>query len=274
MSLIEIDAALCKKDGFCVSDCPAVILRQADKDSIPEMIPGKEANCLVCGHCVAVCPHGAFNHRQVPLESCLPIEKSNTVSRDQAVQFLRSRRSIRHFKQKTPSRKEIQELIEIARYAPTGGNTQEVSWTVFYNRDDLVTIAGLTIDWMREAVETPPPEGAAPYYPLLISAWDAGLEVITRNAPVLLIASCPGGRRNSMVDLSIALAYLELAALPLGLGTCWAGLVQAALLHSAELQAFIGLPEDHTAHYPMMLGFPKYRYHRLPERKAPPITWR
>ncbi len=274
MSLIQIDESLCKKDGFCVSDCPAVIIQQRDKESIPEMVPGGEQICLMCGHCVAVCSSGALNHLRVPVDSCPPVQKENVINTEQAFQFLRSRRSIRRFKEKAPTKEQIQELIEVARYAPTGSNTQQVVWTVLTEKSDLKRIAELTVDWMRSAVENPPPEGIASYFPLLIAAWDAGMDPITRDAPVLLVASTPGGARNSQVDLSIALSYLELAAVPMGMGTCWAGLAQAALLNSKQLQDFISLPESHTSHYPMMLGFPKFRYHRMPERKEPQIFWK
>jgi hypothetical protein len=60
----------------------------------------------------------------------------------------------------------------------------------------------------------------------------------------------------------------------MGLGTCWAGLLKGALLGWPPLQKAIGLPEDHTHHYPMMLGYPKAKYFRMPQRKQPKITWK
>jgi hypothetical protein len=36
----------------------------------------------------------------------------------------------------------------------------------------------------------------------------------------------------------------------------------------------VGLPEGHTHFYPMMIGYPRFRYHRLPERKPPQISWK
>ena len=77
-----------------------------------------------------------------------------------------------------------------------------------------------------------------------------------------------------MVDLTLALAYFELAAPSLGIGTCWAGLLQAALLAYPPLKEALGLPEGHPHHYPMMVGCRKAKYFRLPERKPPKITWR
>ncbi|MFH1984982.1 MAG: hypothetical protein ABIL58_24330 [Pseudomonadota bacterium] len=84
----------------------------------------------------------------------------------------------------------------------------------------------------------------------------------------------PKANANGLVDVSIALSYLELAALPLGVGTCWAGLLRAAMLATPELVASMGLPEGHTWFYPMMIGYPKFKYHRLPERNAPVIHWK
>ena len=61
MTLFTIDPEKCKRDGICVNECPARIIVQADKDSVPSLVEGGEALCINCGHCVAVCPHEAFS---------------------------------------------------------------------------------------------------------------------------------------------------------------------------------------------------------------------
>jgi nitroreductase len=66
------------------------------------------------------------------------------ISEEQAVQFLRSRRSIRAFIKDRPVEKEtIKKLIEIARYAPTGGNSQMVEWTVFTDKAKMKELSRL-----------------------------------------------------------------------------------------------------------------------------------
>jgi hypothetical protein len=55
------------------------------------------------------------------------------------------------------------------------------------------------------------------------------------------------------------------------LGTCWAGLVQQAIISLPALKDFLGVPADH--HYPMMLGYPKGKYYRLIARKPPKISF-
>jgi hypothetical protein len=60
----------------------------------------------------------------------------------------------------------------------------------------------------------------------------------------------------------------------LGLGTCWAGLVYGAIRGSAEVREAVGLPEGHPYYYPLMVGYPKPKYTRVPERNTPKITWK
>ena len=274
MGLLAIDESKCKKDGLCAADCPVVIIRFKDKDSFPELAPGGEKMCLRCGHCVAVCPHGALSHAEVPLAKSLPIHKEASVNHEQAVQFLRSRRSVRRFKDKPVEKETLQQLIEIARYAPTASNTQLLEWIVINDKEQIRGLSELAIEWMRQVLEKDPEPVSAPYLPLLVVAWDMGMDVILHGAPSLVVASAPKEDSNGMVDLTLALSYLELAAPSLRLGTCWAGLLQGALRSSEPLKQALGIPEGHPHHYPMMIGYPKVKYYRMPERKEPKITWK
>ena len=73
---------------------------------------------------------------------------------------------------------------------------------------------------------------------------------------------------------TIALSYLDLAASSFGLGTCWAGYFHAAATMWPPMRNAVDLPERHTCFGAMMIGYPKYTYHRLPLRNEPRITWR
>lgn len=272
--MIQVDPEKCKRDGICKEECPVGIIDWGKGDGLPQMVDGGERSCLLCGHCVAVCPNGALSHRLVPLEQCPPLKEEWMVNLDETVQLLRSRRSVRNFQERPVEREKIQKLIEIARYAPTGGNLQMVHWTVFTSRETLKRMASLAIDWIRKLIQTSPSGSLPPYMPRIVAGWDSGKDTVLRKAPVVLIASSPKQDPNGMVNVTLALSYLELAALPMGLGTCWAGILQRALQSYDPLRELVALPEGHTHHYPMMLGYPKFRYFRLPERKPPKIQWR
>ena len=273
MELLIIDETKCKKDGMCTRECPMAIINLKDGNGFPEMVAGGEGICNNCGHCVAICPNGALSHASVPIDRSPLIAKELEISEEQAVQFLRSRRSVRFFRKQPVEKEKLQRLTEIARYAPSGGNLQLVEWMVFTDADRIKEIARLTVEWMRNLMaETP--QLVPPYFPLFIRAWDIGYNSVTWRAPVLIVASAPREATTGMVDVSLALCYLDLVAQKPGLGTCWAGLVEAALQGSAAVRESMGLPDGHPYHYAMMLGYPRSKYTRLPERKAPKITWK
>ena len=210
-----------------------------------------------------------------PSKTLPPIKKELAISEAQAVQFLRSRRSIRFYTEKPVERETIQRLIEVARYAPTGGNSQLVEWVAISGSARIHEISAAAVRCLREMLDKDPSIAvAAPYLPTTLANFDAGYDSILRNAPALLIASAPKEASNGMVDLTMALSYLDLLAPVMGLGTCWAGLLQRAILSSPSLKESLGVPPAHPYHYPMMLGYPNVKFYRLPERKPPKITFR
>ena len=273
MGLLNIDHDKCKKDGICAGECPMAIIQMDPLEGYPRLIPKTEEVCLRCGHCIAVCPHGALQHTRIPMEQCPTIHKDLIINREQAVQFLRSRRSVRLYQDKPVEKEKIQELIEIARYAPTAGNLQMVNWRIIADPEKIHKLSELTVEWMRSILEKAPEAAHPPYFPPIVNAWDKGIDRVLRDAPILLVAHAPKEALNGMVDLTLALSYLELAAPTLNLGTCWAGMLQGALLSRPEIKSVMGLPENHSHHFPMMLGYAKPTYYRLPARKPPKIIW-
>ncbi len=274
MGLLKIDESKCKRDGICASECMATIIKLPKDESYPEIAPNWESMCMLCGHCVAVCPQGALSHEYIPVEDCPTIKTELLINEAQAVQFLRSRRSIRFYQERPVEREKIQRLIEAARYAPTASNSQLVEWLVLSDKDLLHKVAGMTVDWLRQLLQDKPRMVAAtPYLPLLIKAWDLGFDPVLRNAPVLIIATAPKEAMAGQTDLTLALSYLELLAPTMGLGTCWAGLLQMALQDQPSLREVLGVPKGYPHHHPMMLGYTKVKYYRLPDRKRPKITF-
>ena len=272
MTLLIVDQKKCKQDGLCAAECPMGIIRFAGAGHYPELPIESEAMCIRCGHCVAVCPHGALDHAEVSLARCPEIDDKLAISPAQTEQFLRSRRSVRQFKDKPVEKAVMQQLIGIARYAPTASNSQLVEWLVINDSQRLHTVAAQVIDWMRSLLKDPKAP-TMPYYPVLVKAWDAGIDSVLRSAPCLVTAMAPGPASVRMIDLTLALSYLELAAPHYGLGTCWAGLLQGAMLANPALKQAVGIPQDYPFHFPLMIGYSKVRYYRLPERKPPIIHW-
>ena len=273
MSRFIVDEEKCRRDGICVAVCPVGVLARGD-DAPPEPIPGAEALCISCGHCVAACPYGACSLDTMPAGECPPVRPEWRLSPEQAEHFLRSRRSIRVFKEAAVDPGRLERLIRTARYAPSGRNAQPVRWLVISGREPVRALAGHVIDWMRSICAAKPEVGRALLLDRLVAAWDAGRDPICRDAPHLIVAHAPKDDVTAPSACTLALAYLELAAPSHGLGACWAGYLHMAAQHWQPLQQALALPDGDVFNGALMVGEPRYRYHRLPTRREPAITWR
>ncbi len=274
MSFLTVDHDKCKRDRVCAAECPLKLITFKEPDSFPDSIDGAEEICVSCGHCVAVCPNNAISVNTVNSVECLPVNPDLLPKPEQVEHFLKSRRSIRSFKNKTIDRTILAKLIDIASYAPSGHNVQPVQWLVIEDKKEVHRIASLVVDWMHYMIENMPEYAALMHMEAICSAWDQGSDRICRDAPHIIIAHAPEDLSMSQGSCTIALSHLELAAYSLGIGACWAGYVGAAAGLYPPLIQELALPEGHKAFGAMMIGHPKYRYHKIPPRTAPRIIWR
>ncbi len=205
-----------------------------------------------------------------PRLRCPPVQKDLFPRFDQMSHSFRSRRSTRAFKDKQIDKERLEELLAAANYSATGMNVQQVNWLVISN-NDISELAGTTAKWMR-SIEKGLPES---YFHRIVDqslqGWDSGIDTMCRNAPAVIIAHSQGGNNW---DCLIALTQLSLLAPTLGMGTCWAGWVMIAGRSWPAMQEFLNLPEGHTCHGAMMIGYPSFPYPRLPLRNRPTINWR
>ena len=270
MTLLTIDTEKCRQDGFCAPVCPSDLILFDGDGHYPELVAGAENSCIGCGQCVAVCPHDAVLHSKVRLEKSPRLEKSLAINRAQAIQFLRSRRTIRQYEKRQVPRELLQDLIDVARHSPSGANRQPVRWIVIQDRDRLKKIQDATISFVRKAIHG---GGLPAYMEDVLKSWEQGKEVVMRDAPSLVIATASPDVSSGMIDLTIALSYLELAAPAFGLGCCWGGFVRMAMSGVPEIKSLAGVEENCVDFFPMMVGYPIARYYRMPSRKEAKILW-
>ena len=156
MRLFSVDPEKCNRDGICVETCPMQIIALKDSEAVPEPTEDADSFCVNCGQCVAVCPTGAFSLKTMTPETCPSINREWLLDGERAEQFLRSRRSIRTYTDKTVDRELLVRLIKIARCAPSGHNTQPVRWRVIYDAGEVRRLAALVIDWIRNTMQEQP----------------------------------------------------------------------------------------------------------------------
>lgn len=260
----------CIKCGICAETCPIGIIAMGEDGPVLSF----PMACVKCGHCVAVCPQGSLDHEKAPLNGQVAMDKFPVLESHTAAQFLRSRRSIRSYRNEAVPKERMLTLLDIARFAPSGGNTQGLSYIVVNDRELLKKVTEVTVQWMEDQVN----QGAAwakPYQNVVQGYRKTGRDVILRGAPALVIATAPKEFRMGRDNSRYSLAYIELYATTFGLGSCWAGFFEmCAVSGHPELYKILAIEEGTAIVGGIMVGYPNYRYHRLVDRNLLQVTWR
>ncbi len=263
MSLVHVDSQKCVHCGTCIEVCPIGLLG-AEPSGIPCDNPGAENMCMVCGHCISSCPHDALQISK-NTQKLSPLPKAPFVEAENVKTFLKSRRSVRQYQNKPISKDVFEQILDVTRWAPTAMNGQPVQWVVFQNKDDVHKIAGVVIEGFRKSQ----------MLPAIVQVWDKGKDMVLRGAPHLVLACVPKvAIEHTRGDCIIALTYLELAAHAQGIGTCWAGMLMLMAEKYPPVLEALQLPSGLALGGAMMLGYPKYKYHRLPPRKPAQVNWK
>ena len=273
MKFGAIDSSKCIGDALCVAVCPARLFKMESGQSVPQIKAEASERCINCGHCVAICPSGAISLERMPVSQCIEIDQTLHVNYEQLGQLMRSRRSIRLYQHKDVEQEKLQALIALASHAPTARNTQQIGWSVIDSAEKVRQAAQLVIDFFQKLVDEKNPLSEKYNMAGMINAWQKGYDGIARGANALVITHAPKSYEIGIVDSSITLTYFELAASTMELGCCWGGIFMMAVSQSAPLQQFFQIPQEHKCLGVMMVGYPQYKYQRIPQRNTPNVNW-
>lgn len=260
----------CTGCGLCARACPASLVRQTAKGARPEPLAGREAHCIRCGHCVAVCKAGAFVHGLLPAVDFEGISRERLPDFGGMRHLFLSRRSCRLYDPTPLSREAVAELIEVVRYAPTGHNARSVGYVVVERMD---AAREAVVDWMRREVAAGSERAGVLHLEGAIKAVAKGKDVVFRGAPMAVVMHAPTAGVTPETDAVIAGAWLELAAAAKGYGACWCGYLTFALAGYPPVGELLGIPAGHTGYAALLLGRPAARPVSIPPREMPEVRY-
>lgn len=162
---------------------------------------------------------------------------------NEVLQAIKSRRSVRKYKEDQIKEEELDAILEAGMYAPTAGNEQPWHFTVVQNPELLRHINEKVREQMvKSEHEMLRRMGSNP-------AFQA-----TYDAPTLIIVS---GKKDGMAwqaDCSAAIQNMMLAAESLNLGSVWLGMLKQLFLLEDEV-AKLGIPVGYEPFYGVSIGY-------------------
>ncbi|MCD8144588.1 MAG: nitroreductase family protein [Oscillospiraceae bacterium] len=240
----------------CVQVCPMGVLGKGE-DNRPATLPRRR--CIGCMHCAAVCPRQAVQFEGLTQAQLYQAPPENPVEN-----LIRARRSVRRFKTQLPERTVIQWALDGAAYAPSGKNVHANRWSVLWGRSATDKVTEMVLDICRRT-------GEAPELPKL---YGYGTNLITCNAPCVILGWSPDDCLNPVVDTAVAMTTVELLLQSAGLSTCWGGYLNQIANHNDELRRALGVPEGCHLRCALMVGYPdRETYRNIPYRPQAAVTW-
>ena len=142
---------------------------------------------------------------------------------------IRSRRSVRSFQDQPVDDEILRQVLDAARRAPSANNRQNWKFVVVRDAKLRKELAAAAMD-----------------------------QTFVGEAPVVIVACAtktdhvmPCGHPAHLVDVSIAIEHMALAARALGLGTCWIG-----AFRQEDVKRVLGIPKSVQVIDLLPIGYP------------------
>ena len=277
MDTISVDEKLCILCEACVDTCPAHIFFMGNGT----VGTRDQEYCIGCGHCGAVCPEDAVIHSGLDLVRFTPAPETG-IAPEALVPFLRSRRSCRSWQDKDVPKETLEMLIDTARYAPTGHNAQNVSFIVVRDKETIRNLSRLAAEFYGNlaAMVEKSPDGFPPTVREMVHSFrlnyeffKAGKDRIFRGAPVVCLTHAPSENPSSIDNCLYAALHVVLTAHSMGLGSCINRYFVSAAEYTPAIGEALGLPAGNKIYGCVALGWPAYRFVKLPTRNEPDVTF-
>lgn len=191
---------------------------------------------------------------------------------NETLQSIRNRFSCRRYQERPVEAEKLRQIIEAAKYAPSGGNAQAWHFTV------ITTQEGKEI--LRKAAGKTPPESfpqgkrmAPPGMAEQVMEWPFQGDFC--GAPAIVMIS---GRQDvpwPEIGPVLAAENLMIAAASLGLATLWSTAFTRELFRDEESRALRPklIPQGYELKASIFVGYPESGPQQRPARKGGNETW-
>ncbi len=281
---VTIDESTCVTCGQCAGICPADVLVM--EEGKVRVNPAAPFGCIACGHCMMVCPTDSVTVRGRGLspDDLLPLPPPEERAGADALEaLLRSRRSVRRFREEEVAPELLDRIVAMAEFAPMGIPPWDIGCVVVRGRQEVQELAGEIVKGYEGFLKMFRPLTLALMRPLLgrtryeqfvsllrplaqqyVSAHREGGDALFHHAPAVLIFH--HSPYAEAADATIACTYAMLAAESLGLGTTIVGGAPPVLARNKALSQKLGIPAGHTPCMALIVGHPATKFRRAVRR--------
>lgn len=180
--------------------------------------------------------------------------------KNEVLEAIYKRRSIRNYKDKRVSKKIIGEILKAGVMAPSAMNQQPWRFIIIQNRKIISKLAEISA---IECIKN----GTAKKYGVDFSG-----EMIFYNAPVVVLVCGKKGYEWLRDDVNLCVQNMFLAAYSLGLGSCWIGFARC-LNKNKQARKILKLPKEIEIVAPLIFGYSNQNKNIIPKRNPKILKW-
>jgi 5,6-dimethylbenzimidazole synthase len=187
------------------------------------------------------------------------------------LETIRKRRSVRVYKSGKVTDKQLETILEAARWAPSGANTQPWEFVATRDREKMKRCREIFYnEWKQRKLEDPVNyRGLTKYY-----VGDAAVLVLVcgdpRTMQVYLTTRRPGDREKLFqASVASAVEQMMLAAASMGLGTVWVSVREEI---EPELRELFKVPQPIRLLWVVPIGHARFWPGAKPRRKTSDFT--
>jgi ferredoxin len=255
MPIEGIDVDGCNFCQLCVKECPLGNFSSLKGER--KIIFDSSKDCILCGHCIAVCPEKAIKYSDmngltIDFDDSLPSISTTALNK-----LMLSKRSVRQYKDRKVPIEIIEQIINSMSFAPVAMNKHTLKCLVISDNKKIDELIESIIESIEDVEEKE----------IYNKKREKGKDPFFYNAPHLLILHSDNNWDNT--NATIAISYGMLCAETLSIGSCWIGGVQIYLNENDEIKKIVLGIKDKIVGF-MIFGYPQVQYYRAPPR--PPIN--